>query len=132
MALRRALAWGVGAALLGGFVFALRAGVVIGPAVALILWRGVGARTLGLAAGGLLGVVVPILYLAVPAQDKGGYNTNAPLEHIAAHWVGVAAIVLLIVALYRTLAGVIAARERSPSTSTPNAAAHCSASTTAA
>ncbi|MBX5442867.1 MAG: hypothetical protein IRZ32_15245, partial [Solirubrobacteraceae bacterium] len=124
MALRRALAWGVAAALVGGFVFALRAGVVIGPLVALVLWRGIGARALALAAGGLLAVVVPVLYLAIPVEDKGGFNTSAPMDRIAAHWVAVAAIVLLALALYRTLAGAKAERARSPRTSTPSAAAH--------
>lgn len=124
MALRRALAWGVAAALVGGFVFALRAGVVIGPMVAFVLWRGIGARQLALAAGGLLAIVVPILYLAVPVEDQGGFNTSAPMDRIAAHWVAVAAIVLLMLALYRALAGAKAERARRPRKSTPNAAAH--------
>ncbi|HEU4657644.1 MAG TPA: alpha-(1-_3)-arabinofuranosyltransferase family protein [Capillimicrobium sp.] len=124
MPLKRALAWGVAAALAGGFVFALRAGVVIGPAVAFVLWRGIGARQLALAAGALLTVVVPVLYLAVPVEDRGGYNTAAPLDRIAAHWVAVAAIVLLLLALYRALAGVRTERARRPSASTPAAATH--------
>jgi arabinofuranan 3-O-arabinosyltransferase len=121
---QRALAWGVAAALAGGFVFALRAGVVIGPLVAFVLWRGIGARALSLWAGGLLAIAVPILYLVVPIRDRGGYSTSAPMDRIAAHWVAVAAIVLLILALYRTLAGVKADRARKPSTSTPSAATH--------
>lgn len=124
VSLKRALAWGVAAALVGGFVFALRAGVVIGPMVAFVLWRGIGARQLALAAGFLLAVVVPILYLVVPVEDRGGYSTSAPMDRIAAHWAAVAAIVLLALALYRTLAGAKADRARSPSTSTPAAAAH--------
>ncbi len=90
VALRWALAWGVAAALAGGFVFALRAGVVIGPLVAFVLWRGIDAKRLALAAGALLGVVVPILYLVVPIRDRGGYSTSAPMDRIAAHWVAVA------------------------------------------
>ncbi|UGS37414.1 hypothetical protein DSM104329_03830 [Capillimicrobium parvum] len=121
---QRALAWGVAAALVGGFVFALRAGVVIGPLVAFVLWRGIGARTLSVWAGGLLAIVVPILYLVVPIRDRGGYSTSAPMDRIAAHWVAVAAIVLLILALYRTLAGAKADRARRPSASTPTAATH--------
>ncbi len=132
LALRKALAWGVAAALVGGFVFALRAGVVIGPLVAFVLWRGIGARALSVAAGGLLAIVVPILYLAVPAQDRGGFAPNAPMDRIAAHWVAVAGIVLLLLALYRALAGAKADRARSPSDSTPTAATHCSTSTTTA
>ena len=79
--------------------------------------------TLGLA-GALLAVVVPILYLAVPIKDRGGYSTSAPMDRIAAHWVAVAAIVLLLLALYRALAGVKAERARRPSARTPAAARH--------
>jgi hypothetical protein len=101
--LKKALLAGVVAALVLGFVFAIRAGVVMGPAVALILWRGVPTRTLALAGGALLLTVVPILYLAVPVDDPGGYNTNLAVERIAAHWVGVAAVFLLGAALVRQL-----------------------------
>ncbi|HEX8743130.1 MAG TPA: alpha-(1-_3)-arabinofuranosyltransferase family protein [Thermoleophilaceae bacterium] len=90
-----------GAAL--GFVFALRAGVVIAPAVFLILWRGWPPRALILGAAGLLVVVVPALYLIVPGRDRGGYDTRFAVEHIAAHWVTVAAVVLLVLALWRTV-----------------------------
>jgi hypothetical protein len=86
-----------------GFVFALRAGVLIGPAVALILWRGVPARALTLAAGGLLAVAVPVLYVLFPGDDRGGYDTRYAVEHLGAHWVAVAAFVLLFLALARTL-----------------------------
>jgi hypothetical protein len=101
--LRRALAAGVAAALVFGFAFALRAGVVIGPAVALILWRGLSARALITVAGALLTVVVPALYLLFPATDRGGYDTAYPVERLGAHWVTVAAVVLLVLALARTL-----------------------------
>jgi arabinofuranan 3-O-arabinosyltransferase len=106
---RRAILAGLAAGAVLGFVFALRAGLVIAPAVAFVLWRGWPARRLALAGGGLLLVVVPILYLAVPARDPGGYNSNLAVERIAAHWVGVAAVVLLGMALWRT---VQAARSR--------------------
>jgi hypothetical protein len=87
-----------------GFVFAIRAGVVLGPATALILWRGVGAKHLALAGGALLLTVVPILYLALPVDDPGGYNTNLAVERIAAHWVGVGAVFLLSTAMVRAAA----------------------------
>ncbi|HEX8086142.1 MAG TPA: alpha-(1-_3)-arabinofuranosyltransferase family protein [Solirubrobacteraceae bacterium] len=102
--LRRALLAGLAAGVVLGFVFAIRAGVVIAPAVAFVLWRGFSAKQLALAAGGLLGVVVPILYLAISPRDPGGYNTNYAVELIAAHWVGVAAVVLIGIALWRTVA----------------------------
>jgi hypothetical protein len=101
---RRAAVAGLAAALVFGFVFALRAGVFIGPAVALVLWRGVAPRALTLAAGGLLAVVVPLLYVLFPGDDRGGYDTRYAVEHIGAHWVAVAAFVLLVLALARTLA----------------------------
>jgi arabinofuranan 3-O-arabinosyltransferase len=84
-----------------GFVFALRAGVVIGPALALLLWRGVGERVLILAAGALLVVALPLVYLLFPADDRGGYNTEYAIQHLGAHWVTVAAVTLLGLALWR-------------------------------
>ncbi|HEV2814135.1 MAG TPA: hypothetical protein VGW10_12855, partial [Solirubrobacteraceae bacterium] len=102
--LRRALLAGLAAGVVLGFVFAIRAGVVIAPAVAFVLWRGFSTRALALAAGGLLAVVVPVLYLAIAPRDPGGYNSNYAVELIAAHWVGVAAVVLVGIALWRTVA----------------------------
>lgn len=101
---RRALAAGVLAAAAFGFVFALRAGVVIGPLLALVLWRGASARALTLAAGALLALVVPLLYLVIPGDDRGGYDTRYAVEHLAAHWVAVAGFVLLLLALIRSIA----------------------------
>jgi hypothetical protein len=101
---RQALAAGAIAAAVFGFLFALRAGVVIGPAVAVLLWRGASARALTLAAGALLALGVPLLYLLFPGDDRGGYDTRYAVEHLAAHWVAVAAFVLLVLALARTLA----------------------------
>ena len=99
----RAAAIGLAAALAGGFVFALRAGVVIGPLVFLLLWRGISVRMLTLAAALLLGVVVPVLYLVLMPDDLGGFNSEYAVDLIAAHWVSVAAFVLLVLALWRTL-----------------------------
>jgi hypothetical protein len=92
----------VGAVL--GFVFALRAGAVIGPVTTLVLWRGVGPRALALSAAAILGVVVPVLYLAFPAKDRGGFNFSYATDQMGAHWCAVAALVLLGLALARTLA----------------------------
>jgi hypothetical protein len=100
---RQALLAGAGAAVLFGFVFALRAGVAIGPAVALVLWRGASPRTLITAAGALLAIVVPAIYVVFPATDRGGYGPAYPVERLGAHWVTVAAVVLLILALARQL-----------------------------
>jgi hypothetical protein len=102
--LRIALLLGAAAGALTGFVFALRVGVLAGPAVALVLWRGIPSRSLVLAAGGLLALVVPALYLLSPARDRGGYSTTYPTEHLWGHWVTVAAVVLLATALALQLA----------------------------
>jgi len=99
-----ALALGALAGGVGGFVFALRAGVLIGPAVALVLWHGIPSRHLLLAAGALLTVVVPALYLLVPARDRGGYSTTYANERLTPHWATVAAVALLATALVRQLA----------------------------
>ncbi len=97
-----ALGAGVAAALVLGFVFALRAGAVLGPLVFLVLWRGVSARTLALAGGGVLLVVVPVLHLAVGLPGEG-FQTNYAVKRIAEHWVVVGAVCALGAALWRTL-----------------------------
>jgi hypothetical protein len=101
---RHALLAGAAAAAVFGFAFALRAGVVIGPVVALAMWRGVSPRRLIMAAGALLAVVVPVLYVLFPGTDRGGYDTAYPVQHLGAHWVAVGALVMLVLGLARTLA----------------------------
>ncbi len=101
--LRRALAIGLAAALAGGFLFAIRAGVVIGPAVALLLWRGVGAAPLAIAAGILAGLVLPAIYLLFPAGDGRGFNSEYASDLLGAHWVAVAVWVLFALALSRAI-----------------------------
>jgi arabinofuranan 3-O-arabinosyltransferase len=100
---RRALAAGVAVGLLGALLFALRTGPAIGALVALVLWRGVGARALSLAAGALLAVVVPALYFAVRPENHGGFNGKYGIDLIVAHWTALGAAVLLGLALWRTL-----------------------------
>jgi hypothetical protein len=100
---RRALVAGLAAAVAFGFVFALRAGVVIGPVTALVLWRGISPKQMITIAGGLLAIVVPAVYLIFPATDRGGYGPAYPVERLGAHWVTVAAVVLLILALANAL-----------------------------
>jgi arabinofuranan 3-O-arabinosyltransferase len=100
---REALLAGAAAGVALGFVFAIRAGAVIGPVTALVLWRGMSARTMILIAGALLAIVVPAIYVIFPATDRGGYGPAYPVERLGAHWVTVGAVVLLIFALARTL-----------------------------
>jgi hypothetical protein len=105
-----ALALLAGAAL--GFVFAARAAPLIALATFLILWRGIGVRALVTAAGALLLVAVPVLTLAIGVEDRGGYNPEYAQVRIAVHWVAVAAVILLVLALARVLGA--ARRRRSP------------------
>jgi hypothetical protein len=86
-----------------GFCFSLRAGVAIFVGVSAVVYLDIHARALALTAGALLAIVVPIVYLAFPGTDRGGYNPGYAGEHIGAHWVAVAAYTLLVVALIRTL-----------------------------
>jgi arabinofuranan 3-O-arabinosyltransferase len=109
---RRALA----AALIGagglGFVFALRAGVVLGPLLGLALWRGLPERWATRLAGGLLVIVVPAIYLLHPVHNLGGFNPNYANAEIDAHFVAVLAVCLLGYALVRVLGDRRAARSR--------------------
>jgi arabinofuranan 3-O-arabinosyltransferase len=86
-------------------LFAARTSVVLFPLLTLIIWRGVGPRLLTLAAAGMLGLVVPVLYLLLEPEDRGGFNFEYSTELIAAHWVAVVALVLLMAACWRVLAG---------------------------
>jgi arabinofuranan 3-O-arabinosyltransferase len=101
--MRRALALGLLAGAVLGFCFSLRSGVAITAGVSAIVWLGIGPRLLALVGGALLALVVPVLYVAFQAEDKGGYNPGYAGDHVAAHWVAVAAFVLLLVALVQTL-----------------------------
>jgi hypothetical protein len=85
------------------FVFGLLPGIVSIPVVALILWRGIGARRLTLAATVLLGVVVPILYVVHPGDQSGGNHFGYVMGHLGAHYVAVAALGLLVLALWRSV-----------------------------
>jgi hypothetical protein len=97
--------------------------VAIAPAVALILWRGWSPRALVLAGAGLLAVVVPALYLIIPGRDRGGYDTRFAVEHIAAHWVTVAGVVLLLLALWQTISTATRASGRRAGAAEPERAA---------
>jgi hypothetical protein len=85
-------------------LFAARTSVLLFPLLTFILWRGLGSRVLTLVAAGLLGIVVPVLYLVLTPRDRGGFNFEYSTELISAHWVAVGAFVLLMVACGRTLA----------------------------
>ncbi len=111
---RRALAAGVLAAGILGFVFALRAGVVLGPLLALALWRGVRAELAIRLAGVLLVVVVPAIYLMFPAANLGGFNPNYANHQIYAHFAAVLAACALGFALARVVPAARAAERDTP------------------
>jgi hypothetical protein len=94
--------------------FGLRAGGVAAPLLAVLLWRGIGDRALGWAVAGLMGVVVPAIYVGVAIFGHenilGGNSTQYGTDRLGAHWVSVAALVLVVVLLWRTLAAAWAAR----------------------
>jgi hypothetical protein len=94
------------------FAFAARGAPLIAAGVFLVLWRGVGVRALVAAAGGLLVIAVPVLTLAIGVPDRGGYNPEYAQDRIAAHWVAVAATILLMLALARALGAARRRRSR--------------------
>jgi hypothetical protein len=98
-----ALAAGVVAGALFGFLFGVIPGVAAVAAVAAVLWLGAGPRMLTLCAAALLGVVVPILYLIHPGDESGGNHFGYAMAHLGAHYVGVAAVLALALALVLTL-----------------------------
>jgi arabinofuranan 3-O-arabinosyltransferase len=106
----RALAAGIVAGGVLGFVFALRAGVVLGPLLAYALARGVSVGRLTRLAGGLLVIVVPAIYLIFPPANEGGFNPNYAEVEIDAHFVAVLAACALALALVRVLADLRAQR----------------------
>jgi hypothetical protein len=88
-----------------GFLFAARATPLFVLLVFVVLWRGIDAKRLSLAGGAILAVAVPILTLIIRPENRGGFNPDYTNERIAVHWVAVAGVTLLILALARALAG---------------------------
>ena len=97
-----------------GFVFAARATPLFVIGVYVVLRRGIGARALALAAGALLGIAVPVLTLLIRPPNRGGYNPEYAGKGIVVHWVTVAGVSLLILALARALSTARARRDRAP------------------
>jgi len=48
-------------------------------------------------------VVVPLIYVLFPVENRDGFNPAYAVEKVEAHWVAVAAWVLLALALWRIL-----------------------------
>jgi arabinofuranan 3-O-arabinosyltransferase len=103
MPLGRAAAIALAATVPLAFLFAARSSIAIFPILTLILWLGVGAGPLTAGAAALLGVAVPFIYLVWSPTDRGGYNFEYSSDVLGAHWVAVAALILLMVACWRAL-----------------------------
>jgi hypothetical protein len=92
-----ALALGAAVVVVGGGLFALRAGLVLGVAAVVLLRTGLTARRLlTLAALGI--VLLPLLYIVFPAGDEGGFNFDYAVDNLGAHWVAVAVVSCVAVA----------------------------------
>ena len=116
----RAALIGVAAGVVGAGLIALRAGPLVAVAVALVARFGIGSRPLILGAAGLLGVVVPAAYLLFLPDDRGGYAPRYAGDLVGAHWLAVAALLLLALALWRIVSG---RREPPPGHASPDPAA---------
>jgi hypothetical protein len=86
-----------------GYWFALRAGAGLFVLLTFVLWCGYRPRTLIIAAAALLAIAVPALYAIESPHNQGGYGFGFSTQTIIAHWTGVAAIVLLSLALLRII-----------------------------
>jgi arabinofuranan 3-O-arabinosyltransferase len=86
-----------------GFIFAARATPLFALGSFLILWRAIPTTALLAAAGALLAVVVPVLTLLIPVDDRGGYDPDYAGERVAVHWVAAAAVAILLFTLARVL-----------------------------
>ncbi|HEX4717526.1 MAG TPA: hypothetical protein VH300_03285, partial [Thermoleophilaceae bacterium] len=114
---RRAALFGLLAGGVLAFCFSLRSGLLIAPAIALVLWRGIPAKPLAIAGGLLLAIAVPLDYILYPAPDFGGYNPGYAGDQVSGHWIAVAAWVLLALALWRALS--TASRRRDAPSAAP-------------
>jgi arabinofuranan 3-O-arabinosyltransferase len=106
------------------FIFGPVAGAVALVPIFVALLMAVGARALTLAGAALLVFAVPLLYLVHPADPDRANNVPYPAERIGAHWVTVAALILLFGALLRTLVAARGDRLRPDRTAAMLARSH--------
>jgi arabinofuranan 3-O-arabinosyltransferase len=85
---------GVLAGVLGGFLFAVRAGLVIGPVTFALLFLGLTVRRL-LVLTGLGLVAVTLTYVISPSPNEGGFFFYYPLHFITAHWIALGVVLAL-------------------------------------
>jgi arabinofuranan 3-O-arabinosyltransferase len=93
---RWALGAGAAVGLAGGFLFALRAGAVLGPLTVLALRAGVTVRRL-LALATACIAVLPLIYIVFPPRHRGN-EFGYPNDLVGAHWVALLAVVCLLAA----------------------------------
>ncbi len=90
-----------------GLAFGLRAGAVAAIAFAVVAWRGISDRALGVIVAALLGVGVPLAYVVAAIihddEGRGGNATDFGANRMAAHWMALAALIALALLLVRTL-----------------------------
>jgi hypothetical protein len=107
LAWRRALLAGAAVGLVGGFLFALRAGVVLAPLTVVALRAGVTVRRLLTVATACI-ALLPLIYLVFPPRTRGN-EFGYPNDLVGAHWVALLAVVCL------PAAGVLLALRLRPS-----------------
>jgi hypothetical protein len=92
-----ALAWAIGVGAVTGFVFALRFGAAVGPLTFVLLLSGISVRRLLRIA--IVGMIsIPVLYVARPVHNYGGYSFYLSLHQIVAHWIGAGVVCALLAA----------------------------------
>jgi hypothetical protein len=87
------------------FIFAWRSALFIAPLLALVFWRGVGARALAATSAALIAIAIPLEYVIAQPNNEGGhgYNFGYSVDVIYAHWIGVVAVILLGLSGWMTL-----------------------------
>jgi hypothetical protein len=94
-----ALAWGIGVGAVASFVFEPRVGIAAGELTAFLLLVGMSPRRLTWLA--LLGMVaIPLLYLARPAHNYGGFSFSFSQHQMPAHWIGTGVVFALLAAAF--------------------------------
>ena len=103
LSLPRAAALAVALAVVLGFVFAKRAGIVIAVGLFVIFWRGYGPRALAAAAGARAAGGRPHRLSGDRPPQPGRLQLQLQRRAIYAHWLGVAAVIMLGLAVWMTL-----------------------------
>ncbi len=90
-----ALAWAAGAGVAGGLLYGRVVGLGVAAVFVVLGREGLSARRL-LAVAAFALAVVPVLYLASPAEVFGGFNFNFGTHYISAHRVAAIAVACIL------------------------------------